>query len=203
MGGLRSLTRRTKRTSLESSRKLIPAHITIHNPRRHHTALGRFDLCSAIFRINASNSSSLSSAALEPVLITVVGGNKRFVAWRYSWAALLSPPNALSYRLSNSFWVRSGDPWISVTRRSHSERNAGFFSHRRSVVGSTPNWRANSPWVRGRRSELGVTSQSMYCSWRMSTRGVLSAPWCVPILVWLAFAKVLANDGGDYRGGNY
>lgn len=84
--------------------------------------------------INASSSASVKSA-MECFCSTLIWvGANLLVACKYSWAALLSPLRAASYSESSSRWVRSGDPCRSLTRRSHSVLNAGFFSHRLRVV---------------------------------------------------------------------
>lgn len=91
-------------------------------------------------------------------------GAIRPVACKYSCAALLSPPRARSKIVSNSFWVRSGEPCSSSTRRFHSLLNAGFFCQRRTVVESTPSCLAMASWVRGSRWVAGTSSQFRYCS---------------------------------------
>lgn len=95
-------------------------------------------------------------------------GARRLVACKYSLAELLSPANALSYRVSKIFWVRSGDCCSSPTRRSHSSLNAGFFFQRLRVVSSTPSSRAYFSWEVGTRYPTGCMSQFKYFSCRGS-----------------------------------
>lgn len=124
------------------------------------------------------------------------GGTRRLVAWRYSWAARLSPSNALAYNASNRRWVRSGEPWISFTRLSHSFLKIGFFSHRLRVVGSTASFCASWPWVRGMRSGWGVTSHSRYSSCFESRLLVVVSSGFVPILGGVSFPKVVGKRWG-------
>lgn len=109
-------------------------------------------------------------------------GARRFVACKYSCAALLSPFKDRSYRLSNSFWVRSGDPCSSLTRFSHSSLNKGFFCQRLTVAGSTPSCLAYCSWVRGMRFGAGTSSQLRYfscCTSRIACSFITSG-WVVP-----------------------
>lgn len=120
------------------------------------------------------------------------------MAWRYSWAARLSPSNALAYNASNRRWVRSGEPWISDTRLSHSFLKDGFFSHRLRVVGSTPSFWASWPWVRGLRSGCGVTSHSRYSSCFASRLLVVSSE--LFFILFVTSFPFLGNGGGIMGG---
>lgn len=109
--------------------------------------------------MSASSSwSEISDGLVECSTWTWVGA-KRFVACKYSLAELLSPSNARWYKVSNSFWVRSGDCCCSDIRFSHSILKAGFFFHRRNVVSSTPSIAAYFSWEDGFLPLAGVHNQ--------------------------------------------
>ena len=121
----------------------------------------------------SSSASEISDGLLECSTWTWVGA-KRLVACKYSLAELLSPAKARSYKLSSSFWVRSGDCWSSDTRFSHSSLNAGFFFQRLRVVSSTPSWMAYFSCEDGTRFGGGTISQFKNFSCRGSK--MLSMP---------------------------
>ena len=109
--------------------------------------------------MSASSSWSVISDGLVECSTCTWVGARRLVACKYSFAELLSPAKARSYRLSNSFWVRSGDCCCSDIRFSHSILKAGFFFHLRRVVSSTPSCRAYFSWEDGILPLAGVHNQ--------------------------------------------
>ena len=126
----------------------------------------------------SSSASEISDGLVECSTWTWVGA-RRLVACKYSLAELLSPSKARWYRLSSSFWVRSGDCCCSDIRFSHSILKAGFFFHRRNVVSSTPSWRAYFSWEDGTLPLAGVHNQFKNFSCRGSK--MLSMP------IWFLF----------------
>jgi len=126
----------------------------------------------------SSSASDISDGLVECSTWTWVGA-RRLVACKYSLAELLSPSKARWYRLSSSFWVRSGDCCCSDIRFSHSILKAGFFFHRRNVVSSTPSWMAYFSWEDGTLPLAGVHNQFKNFSCRGSK--MLSMP------IWFLF----------------
>ena len=135
--------------------------------------------------MRASSSASVISDGFWECSTCSCVGARRLVACRYSLAELLSPSSARAYNESKIFWVRSGDCCRSVTRRSHSILNIGFFFHRLRVVSSTPASSAYFSWEDGTRCDWGTSSQFKNFSCRSSR--MLSMPLCDRFPVYYLF----------------